>query len=141
MVILLTSSNERITKSERFDYYFFKSEIRYELSDDSIEFFYQKNGVRGPLKAKILGADNFGNRTLISEGLLPLKTGINPFYSEYISDGDSVRTTVSLKAEPSLLQCFSERTKDSIHIMVDNPRNLPFSYFIYKKNIMMIKIG
>lgn len=134
VVTLLTSNNERITKSERLDYYFYKSEIRYELSDDSIEFFYQKNGVRGPLKAKIQGIDNFGNRTLISEGLLPLKTVINPFYSDYISDGDSVRTTVSLKSEPSLLQCFSERTKDSIRIVVDNPRNLPFSYFLYKKN-------
>ena len=44
------------------------------------------------------------------------------------------KTNVSVAAEPSLLQCFSERTKDSISIIVDNPRKLPFSYFIYKKN-------
>ncbi|MFH0841592.1 MAG: carboxypeptidase-like regulatory domain-containing protein [Bacteroidota bacterium] len=134
VVTLLTSNNESITKTERLDYYFYKSEIRYDLSEDSIEFFYQKNGVRSPIKARILGIDNFGNRTLIAEGQLPLKTGINPYYSDYCSDGDSVKTTVSLASEPSLLQCFSERSKDSIRIMVNNPRKLPFSYFIYKKN-------
>ena len=63
-----------------------------------------------------------------------MKTGINPYYSDYCSDGDSVKTNVSLASEPSLLQCFSERSKDSIRIMVNNPRKLPFSYFIYKKN-------
>ena len=134
VVTLLTSNNESITKTERLSYFFYKSEISYELSDDSIEFFYQKNGVRSPIKARILGIDNFGNRTLIKEGLLPLKTRINPYYSDYCSDGDSVKTNVSLSAEPSLLQCFSERTKDSIRIVVNNPRKLPFSYFIYKKN-------
>ena len=104
------------------------------MSNDSIEFFYQKNGVRSPIRTRILGIDNFGNRTLIVKGNLPLKTGINPYYSDYCSDGDSVKINVSLASEPSLLQCFSERSKDSIRIMVNNPRKLPFSYFIYKKN-------
>jgi len=134
VVTLLTSNNESITKTEHLDYYFYKSEISYDLSEDSIEFFYQKNGVRSPIRARILGIDNFGNRTLIAEGHLPLKTGINPYYSDYCSDGDSVKANVSLTTEPSMLQCFSERSKDSIRIMVNNPRKLPFSYFIYKKN-------
>ncbi len=47
---------------------------------------------------------------------------------------DTIREKVNLSSEPSLIQCFSERTRDSIQIMVKNPRNLAFSYYIYKKN-------
>lgn len=134
VVTLLNSDNETVTKTEHLTYLFSKSEIRYDLTNDSIEFFYQKNGVRSPVRARILGIDNFGNETTIMEGWLPLKTGINPYYSAYCADGDSVKTKVSLSTEPSMLQCFSERSRDSIRIMVNNPRKLPFSYFIYKKN-------
>lgn len=134
VVTLLTSSNESITKTERIDYYFHKSEIRYNLPDDSIEFDYKENGISRSMKARISGIDNFGNRTLVGEGLLPLKTGINPYYSDYLAEGDSVNADVSLAEEPSLLQCFSERTRDSIHIAVNNPRKLPFSWFIYRRN-------
>ena len=46
--------------------------------------------VRNPIKTRIFGIDNFGNKTLIENGELPLRIWVNPYYSEYCSDGDSV---------------------------------------------------
>ncbi|MEN8229207.1 MAG: carboxypeptidase-like regulatory domain-containing protein [Bacteroidota bacterium] len=134
VITLFTSDNERITKREQLQYFHFKSELIHELADDSLEFSYQLNGNNSPVHAKIFGIDNFGNQTKIDEGLLPAKLKVNPYYSDYLVDADSLKSRFNLSSEPSLIQCLSERSRDSIHLMVKNPRNLPFSYFIYKKN-------
>ena len=133
-VTLLTTNNEKITKNEKLKYNFYKSEIKENLVDDSVEFYYHKNGVHQQVDAKIYGEDRFGNRTLLRQGLLPFKTEINPYYSQYLAEADSIKATVDISSESSLLECFSERSEDSIRIIINNPRKLSFNYFIYKHN-------
>ncbi|MEN8202768.1 MAG: carboxypeptidase-like regulatory domain-containing protein [Bacteroidota bacterium] len=135
-VTLFTSDNERITKREKLKYYAGRSELVYELKDDSLEFSYELNGKNRPFQARISGFDNFGNQTSIWEGDLPVKLKINPYFSNYSVDGSesTLNAWIDLASESSLIQCFSERTRDSIHLMVKNPRDLPFSYYIYKKD-------
>lgn len=134
-VTLYTSDNERTTERKKLNYYNYKSEITSELNNDSIQFSYKYNGNVKPVKANIYGVDNFGNQKLIDSGTLPKTIEINPYYSDYLIDADTLKETINLSSEPSLIQCLSERSRDSIQIMIKNPRNVPFSYYIYKKNI------
>jgi alpha-2-macroglobulin len=134
-VTLLTTNNEKITKNEKLRYNFHKSEIKETLINDSIEFYYHKNGVHQQADARIYGEDKFGNRTLLRQGLLPFKIEINPYYSQYFAETDSIKASIDISSESSLLECFSERSRDSIKIIFNNPRKLHFNYFIYKRNI------
>lgn len=134
IVKLLTSDNEVISESRKIQYFYKSEKFDIELPGDSIQFAFLKNGVAEPVKAKVTANDNFGNSSPIYEGILPFKTVLNPFYSDYTVKSDSLSEKVSIASEPTLLQCFSERTSDSVFIVVDNPRNIPFSYSIYKKN-------
>ncbi len=133
-VTLLTSDNETITERINLQYYHYKSELISELDNDSIRFAYQRNGNVISLPARIFGVDNFGNKILIDSADLPKKIEINPYYSEYLVDADTIQDKINLLTEPSLIQCYSERTRDSLQVFIKNPRNLPFSYFIYKRN-------
>ncbi len=133
-VRLLTSDNEVMSESKKIQYYYKSAKFNIEMPGDSIQFAFFKNGIAEPVKATVTANDNFGNSTQVFEGNLPFKTGLNPFYSDYTVKSDSLSEKVSIASEPTLLQCFSERTSDSVYIVVDNPRNIPFSYSIYKKN-------
>ena len=131
---LLTSDNEVISENKSVDYFYKSEKFVIELPGDSIEFLYFKDGVTEKKKAIITANDNFGNKTRIFEGNLPYKTDLNPFYSDYTVTSDSLSKNICISSEPTLLQCFSERTGDSVTIVMDNPRKIPFSYNIYRKN-------
>ena len=134
-VTMFTSDNEKITERKYFNYYHLSSELTHELLGDSIRLSYRLNGTEIPLNATIYGVDNFGNQTKVDTRSLPATIGINPYFSDYFVRADTLEEKISLSSEPSLVQCLSERSKDSIQVLIKNPRNLPFSYYIYKKNI------
>ncbi|WP_423126629.1 carboxypeptidase-like regulatory domain-containing protein [Gaoshiqia sp. Z1-71] len=131
---LLTSDNEAISESRTVSYLYDSEEFDMELLTDSIRFGYKKNGVGRDKKVTISANDNFGNQTKIFEGTTPCKIELDPFFASYTIQSDSLINTVDISSQPSLFQCFSERTPDSVYIVADNPRKLPFSYTIYKRN-------
>lgn len=131
---LITADNEVVSKDQRLTYWHKRSDFTIELKTDSIQFSYLKNGIRKSRRIKIYKADNFGNRTQIFEGLTPTNISYNQYFSTYIVQSDSLEKTFDLSREPALIQCYSDRTTDSLIIQIDNPRNLPFSYNLYRKN-------
>jgi TonB-dependent SusC/RagA subfamily outer membrane receptor len=133
-VRMLTSDNESITENEEISYFYESEKFDIELKTDSIQFEYIKNGETEIKKVNIYSEDNFGNKTSIYKGLAPCAIELNPYYANYTIQTDSISETLNISDESSLLQCFSERTKDSVYIVVNNPRKIPFIYNIYKKN-------
>ncbi len=133
-VKLFTSDNEVVTKSEKVKYYYNLSEFDIELLADSIQFKYIENGISKKKNTTVYAVDNFGNETILHTGDTPFQLELSPYYSSYSITSDSLQETIDISSEPSLLQCQSQRTTDSIFIVVDNPRKIPFSYNIYKKN-------
>ena len=133
-VRLLTSDNEAVSESRRVSYFYDSEEFDMELPADSIRFSYHKNGISTNKNVNISANDNFGNQTLVFEGNLPCRIKLDPFFASYTIKSDSLTTTMNLSSQPSLLQCFSERTNDSVFVVADNPRKIPFSYTIYKRN-------
>lgn len=133
-VRLLTSDNEAVSENRKVHYWYDSEEFDMELHADSIQFSYRKNGVATNKKVIITANDHFGNQTQLFEGATPCRIELDPFFASYTIKSDSLTNTMYISSQPSLLQCFSERTKDSVYIVTDNPRKIPFSYTIYKRN-------
>ena len=134
-VRLITSDNETLSETKNVIYYHELKAIEHRLIQDSILFTYEENGKEKSTEASVVGFDNFGNNTLLDECVLPSKVKIVPYYKTYRVKVDSIEYNVDLSSEPALLQCFTSRDRDSIQLQVQNPRDLDFSYYIYRKNV------
>ncbi len=131
---LLTSDNQVVTESARISYYHLLKEARIDIEGDSLEVSILKNGLPDSTRVSVFAEDNFGNKNLIYLGNAPWKVKINPFYAFYSVKTDSLEKHLDLSTEPSLIQCYSQRTSDSLFVLVENPRGIPFNYSIYKQN-------
>ena len=133
-VRLLTSDNEAITESKDVDYFHLKKEFDITLQSDSLLVIYNETGKPKAKDVNLSAVDNFGNITELQNQATPCKILVNPYFREYRVKSDSLKQTFEIYSQPALLKCLSERTKDSIFIVVENPRKIPFTYNIYKKN-------
>ncbi|MGD9994959.1 MAG: carboxypeptidase-like regulatory domain-containing protein [Salinivirgaceae bacterium] len=133
-VRMLSSDNETISKDQDISYFYKSEKFDIKVKTDSIHFEYLKNGEVIPKQVNINSEDNFGNKTSIYNGLAPCNIELNPYYSSYTIRTDSISESIAISNESSLLQCLSERTADSVFIVVNNPRKIPFIYNIYKKS-------
>lgn len=133
-VNLVTTDFEKVSAKETIEYYHELKEISSILIKDTLLIDYRVNGVSHDMIAKIFALDAFNNKIFIEKVPLPHSVVISPHFSAYRIKGDGITKTISMKDESSLLKCFSERDADSIRFQIDNPRNIPFSYFIYRKN-------
>lgn len=131
---LLTSDNEVMEENKHISYFYHLEDFKIELKTDSIHFEYLKNGEPTPKQVVIYSEDNFGNQSTVYKGITPYHIELNPYFSSYTIQADSLAKTLHIAKESSLLQCFSERTIDSVSVWVNNPRKIPFIYHIYKKN-------
>ena len=133
-VRLLTSDNETISESKRINYFYDSEEFDIDVQTDSILFQFNKNGLSAPVSVRVTANDNFGNKTEVFRGSTPCKVELEPFYASYTVASDSLFKTIDISSESSLFQCYSERTTDSVFVVAENPRKIPFVYTIYKKN-------
>ncbi len=135
-VTLRTSDNEVIKKTQNVRYFYEQRKFQIKLPGDSVLFEYYENGLKTNTLGQVFVKDYFGNTTLIYEGEIPYKTKLTPYYAYYIvkSKNQNLSASITIANQPALLNCYAERTHGKISIQVDNPRKLPFTYNIYKKN-------
>ncbi len=133
-VRMLTSDNKTFSEQKQITYYHQKEGFELNAENDSIKIIFRKNGNETPQKVQIIATDNFGNQTEIGNGVTPYKVPINVYYKTYTAQNGDTKETMDVSSQPSLLQCFSNRTNDSIFIQIENPRKLNFTYNIYEKN-------
>jgi len=131
---LKTSDNEIVKQSKIVSYYLNKQDIEYNLSNDSIEFFYKYNNVKTTNNFNLIGYDKFSKPISIQIVELPYKTQINNIIKNYKLWNDSFNITKQLSETDANLNCLTFRTKDSIFVNIQNPHNIPFNYFIYSAN-------
>ncbi len=108
-----------------------KPAINITLKEDSIFF---SNGIETGLY--LLHAYSI-NDDLIqsSEITLPHSEKIKKFISYYtILESNKQIKYFDLDTAPDSLNVMAERTKDSLHLIINNPRNIHFSYQLFKNN-------
>ncbi|MCX2742666.1 carboxypeptidase-like regulatory domain-containing protein [Mangrovivirga sp. M17] len=133
-VRLLTSDNETIIEEESFKYFHSRNHFTLSLSDDSLTFRYYEDLNQKEIMASIYSEDHFGNQKLIDSTSLPVSLPISPYIERYILKSKDKTQFFSMNVEDSGLKVYSSRDSDSIYIDVQNPKNIPFTYHIYKRN-------
>jgi len=131
---MLTSDNETVSNTRNIEYYYLKKDFDFSLHDDSVRFIYNVNGKPVSKAVTILAGDNFGNKTELLRSTTPCSITLNTFYRDYFVESDSISRQYDIASQSPLLTCSSQRTKDSLSLLVDNPRMIPFTYTIYRRN-------
>ncbi len=132
--VLLTSDNEHVLKEEALNFYHTRREFHFSLERDSIRFEYREDGQSRPAQAILSGFDPLGHA--VSERLvqLPYTEKINPWFATYQLDDGILKEKFSPGKESAGLQCYGDRSYDSLRIRSANPRRIPFRYFLYRGN-------
>jgi hypothetical protein len=132
--VFLNANNERHVETLKLSYYYQAEELKISLKNDTLKAAYLKCGKSTPKRA-LLTAFNVRGDTLYSRLVsLPLQEKMNPYVGSYRVQADTLVQSLSLQQETAQLECLTNRTLDSVFITVQNPRNLPFWYTLYRKS-------
>jgi len=127
---LHTTDNELIKETKTINYFHKKEDFAIAIINDSIKFEYLENGYSKKADVTIYGIDNFENKQKIYQNQVPITLKTNPYYSEYLIEGENISKELELSSNPNLI-FYSNMSKGTINIIADNPRKIPFIYSIF----------
>ncbi|MEN7547446.1 carboxypeptidase-like regulatory domain-containing protein [Rapidithrix thailandica] len=129
----LNGNNEMYTQRLNAEFKHETPPLKLSLEADSL----QVNLSEAIRKGMVKGYGREGQ--LLFQQQVKQKAGlkVSPFVSEYLLSADSLEERLTLRSETPLLNCYTNRTRDSVHITMDNPRKLPFWYSIYRGNSLV----
>ncbi|MGV3538464.1 MAG: carboxypeptidase-like regulatory domain-containing protein [Rufibacter sp.] len=132
--IFLTSNNERAEKTIRARYSFEDGHLALHLLNDSIKAEYMEGTKSLPKEALVTLVDSEGRKLQTHKVQLPALLPLQPNARVYRITAGKLENTLNLSNESANLQFYSDRTADSLLLTIQNPRRLPFWYFVYKNN-------
>lgn len=132
--VLLSADNERVSKSQNVTFFHTHKELHLDLQKDSLRMEYREEGRQKPALATLTLLDALGQALEERLVQLPHTEAVNAYVSEYKLDMGLLKKTWRPASEQALLQCFASRSHDSLFIACDNPRRIPFRYFLYRHN-------
>ncbi|PJJ60444.1 carboxypeptidase-like regulatory domain-containing protein [Hymenobacter chitinivorans] len=139
--VFLNADNERRTETTTVPYGLDPGKLQVELAGDSVRLRYLVQGQSVPHAARleVSNGRELGSGTLQAGPVqLPLTLPVDPRAASYeLSDADHRSVELELTEANAGLSVRSDRTHDSIFISVDNPRRLPFWYFVYRANTLV----
>ncbi|AKQ46565.1 hypothetical protein TH63_14475 [Rufibacter radiotolerans] len=130
----LNSNNERTVQSAKGTYSFEAGYLQLTLKNDSVLAQYKEGEKSVPKAATLVTWDSQHEKLQTQPVQLPALLPLQANAREYELRADKMRVTLPLKNESANLQFYSERTGDSLFLTLQNPRRLPFWYFIYRNN-------
>ncbi|WP_161888358.1 carboxypeptidase-like regulatory domain-containing protein [Pontibacter russatus] len=128
----LNSSNERTQKSQHARYNHTSGSLKITLLQDSLLVQYLE-GSSSKHKEATLTANNADYDAITTEKLtLPSRVPLNPYASGYRVEAGDFFDDADLEQEEARFNLQTLRTTDSLYIAVQNPRKLPYWYFVYR---------
>lgn len=128
----LTSSNERSTLTKNASYLYTKGNLKLSLLQDSLLVQYLEGGSEKN-KAAVLKAYNVGHNAIATLKLqLPARVPLNTFAAEYNVVSGNLDADLELSEEVALITLNTSRQFDSLYFTLQNPRRLPYWYFVYR---------
>ncbi|WP_426492198.1 carboxypeptidase-like regulatory domain-containing protein [Hymenobacter sp. 102] len=139
--VFLNGDNERRTESATVAYLAEEGELQLELRQDSVVARYLVDGQSRPgvatLRVTRLSAEK-GEMTTPEVVSLPLARPVDARATRYqLQDAQQRTASLLLSADNAGLLVRSDRTPDSVFLALDNPRRLPFWYFLYRGNTLV----
>lgn len=132
--VFLNASNERHTEHLERTYWHRNEKLQIRLQQDTLLAIYEQAGKSSGKMASFTALDEKGDTLFARPVRLPFREIVNPYVAQYVVQMDSLRQTLIVANESAQLQCLTYRTKDSVYVQVENPRQLPFWYTVYRKN-------
>ncbi|GGK62539.1 carboxypeptidase-like regulatory domain-containing protein [Rufibacter glacialis] len=132
--VFLNSSNERAEKQVRGSYSFEEGHFQLTLKNDSVLAQYLEGEQSKPQQATLVLYNGKNEKFQTQQVQLPALLPLQPYARTYELSNGKRSASLSLPQESANLQFFSERTADSLFLSLQNPRRLPFWYFIYRNN-------
>ena len=125
------SNNELHKESTNVKYLGNKEGIKTRVDADTVEADFLDRGIEAKAEGKLIILCR--NDTLLKKAItFPFKEIINNAASRYVFTSKTARAELDLHNESSLIDIWYSRNNDSLYVEVVNPRNLDFTYFIYK---------
>ncbi|UOQ51682.1 carboxypeptidase-like regulatory domain-containing protein [Hymenobacter cellulosivorans] len=138
--VFLNADNERRVETTTVPYGLDPGKLHVELVGDSVRMTYlvQGKSVPHPAHLEISNGRELGSGSLFAGSVqLPLLLPVDPRADTYeLTDAENRSTELTLDEINAGLAVRSDRTHDSIFISVENPRRLPFWYFVYRGNTL-----
>jgi alpha-2-macroglobulin len=130
----LNSSNERSSKTRNATYFYTKGHVSIELLQDSLLVQY-KEGEQSKPRIALLSAYNADYDTVFKNTvMLPAKVPLNAFAAGYQVTSGELFDELEFAEEDveARLALQTSRSSDSLYLAIQNPRRLPYWYFIYR---------
>lgn len=140
VVAFYNTENERTVKTVPLDYDAKPFPITIELENDSVKV--TSLDPANPVMNEITLSRSSPSFDFVDKKItLPYSERVDPFadwYSvSYTADGKTESDEIDLEELPDNLQIFSYRTVDSLTIVSENPRRIPFRYFLFRNRILI----
>ena len=128
----LNSSNERSFQSSEATYTYTPGQLKLSLSQDSLLAQYLESEKSLTQDAQLIATDLKGNKVLEQRVQLPYRMPVNPYVRRYILQTPEQEATLALDPQNAQVQAYTDRDNDTLYFVLDNPRKLPYWYFVYR---------
>lgn len=138
-VAFYNAENERIVKTIQLDHDSQPFPISLELENDSLRVI--SLDFQNPVTTTVTLTRSDPSYNFIEKQIkLPYSEKVDPFadwYSVSYSINKTETEGIDLEELPDKLQILSNRTSDSLIVVTENPRKIPFRYFLFRnKNLI-----
>lgn len=138
-MIMTTSEYDKKEQTFSIPFMHHFTDIEYSFTSDSITISYSIDGKITPINARLEGTDAFANNIYTENRLLPVTLAIDPLINSIEVDAGTTSKIIDMKDQVQQIFCTSGRENGHIYIQVFNPRNLPFTYYLYKNNKQIMR--
>ena len=133
-----TADNEWYTERLDLQWKAQESAFLIKLDGDSLMLGYKDSLNQRTLRVNLKGFGN-GHEEIFSEKItIPAKYPIIPHVIHYeitsLDQSDQLRFWIRENDNEADLQVYSDRSHDSLKVIIDNPRQIPFHYYLFQKN-------
>lgn len=131
--LLLNADYESITANKSALFKAQADPVSFELGMDSL-MISKTDSETQSRSVSVFGEDEFGNKTLVTADELPIKIPVNPIFAKYSTDVEGEKQEFLVDEIDSKINISTYRDPRELSISVQNPRNIPVTYFLYRRN-------
>ncbi|MGV3589119.1 MAG: carboxypeptidase-like regulatory domain-containing protein [Adhaeribacter sp.] len=128
----LTSNNERSTLTKNATYQYTKGNLKLSLLQDSLLVQYLESGLEKPKAAVLKGYNPEYDNISTLKLQLPARIPLNAFAASYEVVAGNLDANLELSEEAALVGLNTSRQQDSLFFALQNPRRLPYWYYVYR---------
>jgi hypothetical protein len=134
--VFLNASNERHRETLQLTYSHDAAKVLLQLEQDTLVADIRVAGRQEEAQAVLIAYADEEEDKVLSEKTIrfPHKEKINPLVSHYEIETTDQVETLGLRNQAPLINCLAYRTADSIFVQIENPRQIPFWYHIYRQS-------